>query len=398
MIQKRTTAAGVVRWIVRWRDPSRREHSRTFDTRREAKAYEAEITRRRATGQSTAPAADPTVLEVIDQWLAATPLRISTRRRAAWTKRQMLGPWGEWPGGAITPADAKTWWTQLTTGRPWIPKDTGVTPVSAASAWSIVRSAFTWARREGITAATPIKRIPRPAWRAVDPVDIPTLQEIREVIGRLRAGGVTYTLAGRKLVTRPHPIYGEFLEVAALTGMRAAEIAGLAVGDVDLPGGVIHVRAQLSADTPPRRVEPKTRAGARDVPISAELAEVLRSRIAGRDPRAYVFARRSGEPIRGGVVQTWVKRAAGDDCARVHLHAMRHYFASALLTEGIPIQDVGRVLGHSSPVVTLAVYAHVLEGSAERISAAISAAIGCGISAGRPALKIVGGGGELQES
>ncbi len=38
-VQKRTTKAGKTRWVARYRDAAGKEHSRSFDTQREAKAY-----------------------------------------------------------------------------------------------------------------------------------------------------------------------------------------------------------------------------------------------------------------------------------------------------------------------------------------------------------------------
>jgi integrase len=46
--------------------------------------------------------------------------------------------------------------------------------------------------------------------------------------------------------------------------------------------------------------------------------------------------------------------------SRITPHGMRHSYASALLTAGVPIQEVSKLLGHSDPSVTLRIYAHVL--------------------------------------
>lgn len=54
-----------------------------------------------------------------------------------------------------------------------------------------------------------------------------------------------------------------------------------------------------------------------------------------------------------------------------------------------PLQDVAHVMGHS-PNVLLSTYAHVLSGSQDRITAAISAHVGKDLSPGRPALRAVG--------
>ncbi|MFN8532691.1 MAG: tyrosine-type recombinase/integrase [Dehalococcoidia bacterium] len=43
-------------------------------------------------------------------------------------------------------------------------------------------------------------------------------------------------------------------------------------------------------------------------------------------------------------------------------HLLRHVHASILLAGGMPVPEVARRLGHATPAVTLAVYAHALPG------------------------------------
>lgn len=40
------------------------------------------------------------------------------------------------------------------------------------------------------------------------------------------------------------------------------------------------------------------------------------------------------------------------------MHSLRHSFASALIVAGSPVTEVQSILGHSSPAITLSVYAH----------------------------------------
>ncbi len=43
---------------------------------------------------------------------------------------------------------------------------------------------------------------------------------------------------------------------------------------------------------------------------------------------------------------------------KLRWHDLRHVAASALIAEGASIPYLSRVLGHSSPAITLAIYAH----------------------------------------
>lgn len=40
------------------------------------------------------------------------------------------------------------------------------------------------------------------------------------------------------------------------------------------------------------------------------------------------------------------------------IHSLRHYFASNLISQGVDIPTVSKILGHASPQVTMAIYAH----------------------------------------
>ena len=45
------------------------------------------------------------------------------------------------------------------------------------------------------------------------------------------------------------------------------------------------------------------------------------------------------------------------------MKSLRHFFASSLIMRGEPITRVAELMGHSSPLVTLKVYAHWLRNS-----------------------------------
>lgn len=60
---------------------------------------------------------------------------------------------------------------------------------------------------------------------------------------------------------------------------------------------------------------------------------------------------------------------------RIRLHDTRHTAASLMLASGTPVKVVSEMLGHASPTVTLAVYAHTMPGMAEEAGAALSASL-----------------------
>ncbi|MGO9343404.1 MAG: tyrosine-type recombinase/integrase [Acidimicrobiales bacterium] len=60
---------------------------------------------------------------------------------------------------------------------------------------------------------------------------------------------------------------------------------------------------------------------------------------------------------------------------RIRLHDCRHTAASLMLASGVPVKVVSELLGHSSPTITLSIYAHTLPGMAHEAGAALSASL-----------------------
>lgn len=57
------------------------------------------------------------------------------------------------------------------------------------------------------------------------------------------------------------------------------------------------------------------------------------------------------------------------------MHALRHYYASALLESSVSIRAVSEYLGHPDPGFTLRIYAHLMPTSGEKARQAIDVAL-----------------------
>lgn len=57
----------------------------------------------------------------------------------------------------------------------------------------------------------------------------------------------------------------------------------------------------------------------------------------------------------------------------LRFHDLRHSYASWLITSGVSVPDVQRVMGHERPTTTLMIYTHVQGGSQERVLGALAA-------------------------
>lgn len=384
-IQRRETKTGKIRWVARWRDKGGKEHSRSFDTKREAKTFLAEVEHRAARGGDTIPQRT-TVKDVYDAWLATRDITDGTRTAYKDVRDRQLKPLLDYPVQEVRPADMMEWTTQLREGRPWISKtDQGLAESTVHTILVTVASCFKWAVQEGYIDRSPV-RVPRQSL-AIDPVDIPTRAEIDRVISTVTKGGAPYVAAGLDNKTRPNVAVADMMMIALWAGLRVSEVAGLVVGDIDLERGVIHVRAQLKKDSS-ERAPLKTQTSRRDVPIAPELRPRVEARVVGRAPGDWLITSRSGGPVQVSHASKIVRYAAEFAGAPgVHFHALRHFFVSSLLTAGVPVQDVAKVAGHT-PATTLATYTHVLDGYEARVASALGS-MSSGISAGSRHLRAV---------
>ena len=62
------------------------------------------------------------------------------------------------------------------------------------------------------------------------------------------------------------------------------------------------------------------------------------------------------------VTGAFTKAVENSGLPRLRLHDLRHTAATLALADGIPIKVVSERLGHSSPMITLSTYTHVMPG------------------------------------
>jgi integrase len=90
----------------------------------------------------------------------------------------------------------------------------------------------------------------------------------------------------------------------------------------------------------------------------------------------YLLADELGRPYHADTISEWFnQQVKASGLPRIRLHDCRHTAASLMLAAGVPVKVVSEMLGHASPTITLAVYAHVIPGMAEEAGAALSASL-----------------------
>jgi integrase len=157
--------------------------------------------------------------------------------------------------------------------------------------------------------------------------------------------------------------------VLGMTGLRAGEMLGLKVSDLDFTRKVIHIRRSIDSRTRQEQT-PKSRGSVSDVPmpgaLEKRLLEFLRAGYR-ENLNGYLFANRNGNPYSIGKVTEYglwpaLKKLKIE---RAGLHAFRHAAASELLEQGAPLTVVQRQLRHRDARTTLQKYGHVV-GDAQR--------------------------------
>jgi integrase len=71
----------------------------------------------------------------------------------------------------------------------------------------------------------------------------------------------------------------------------------------------------------------------------------------------------------------WADVAASIEMPDVTFHALRHTHASQLIDAGGDVVTISKRLGHSSPAITLKVYAHLFRQRDDKAAATINAAL-----------------------
>lgn len=359
-------------WYAQWssRDPgtgARRVHKRgAFKSEREARKFLTSQIAKVDAGTFVAAPKPKLMTEVLDSWFASkTKVRATTLAAYRVAVENWLKPR---IGGVKLPALTEQHVQQLA-------KDLAATggksggPLSARSvqlALVTLKQSINYAIRQGWVLRNVAAEVSvRPNSRTMK---IWTKEQTRAFLASIRADRLAalYTLA----LTR---------------AMRRGELAGLRWDAVDLEAGHLRVeQTVVLVDGHPQTSKPKTNASGRKVPLDPDLVTVLRThrkrqledRLAagtGWTDTGYVFTNEVGEPLHPDHISNRFEALVRDaKLPAIRLHDCRHTAASLMLDAKVPTKTVSELLGHSDVRVTLAIYAHVMPGTAEEAAAALT--------------------------
>lgn len=154
--------------------------------------------------------------------------------------------------------------------------------------------------------------------------------------------------------------------LSLFSGMRIGEICALKWSDIDLKNNIIHVNKTMQRiylinsmqDILTKVVitSPKTVNSNRDIPITKDLASMIRP--LKKNPTDYVLTN-NVNPLEPRTYRKYFNKFLRENRFRhTNFHSLRHTFATNCINFGIDYKTVSELLGHSNISITLNLYVH----------------------------------------
>ncbi|HEX5289804.1 MAG TPA: site-specific integrase [Streptosporangiaceae bacterium] len=372
-----------LRWEVRWRDENGKQHKQGFAKEADAESRAAVIKTQLDAGTYTDPAAGKVKLRVRGE-LYVQGLTVDESTREAIESRLRLHVYPDLGDREMrilgrSPSILQAWMRSL----------------HAKLAPSYIRvirihlsSIFDAAVDDGIIVRNPLRaasvRAPRLPRRKVEPWPE---EQVTAVIAALP------------------PRFRAMGELAAGCGERQGELFATGVDDVDwlATRKMLRVRRQVKIVRGHLVFAPPKGDRFREIPMAEPVALALSAHLArfpavrvtlpwkvpGGKPVTVplIFTSAAGKAVvrhdfnkgawkpaleAAGVIEPRPEGATTWGPDRENgMHALRHFYASALLADGVDIRAVAEYLGHSDPGFTLRVYVHLMPSAEARAAAAI---------------------------
>lgn len=354
-IEERQRDKGMVyRAIVR--DPEGQKRTRSFrritDARKWITTQEAAVLQ----GAWIDPKAGRVTFgEYAATWAAQQPHRPSTATVTESRLRAHLLPaLGDRPLASLRPSDLKALVGTLSQT---------LAPATVETVYRLAATILKAAVEDGVLAKTPCPAriaLPRPDGRKVDPMGVEDVWAMADAVPDRYAAAVM---------------------AAAGLGLRQGELFGLTVDRVSWLGRTVKVDRQLvsAVGSLPVLGPPKTEASNRTIPAPTTVLEALTAHLRqhGEGPGGLIFTTAQGAAVRRSLAAaTWRSAATRAGLQETTgWHALRHFYASALISAGESVKVVQNRLGHKSAMETLDTYGHLWPNSEESTRAAVDAVL-----------------------
>lgn len=358
---------GAPRWQARWWGADGKQAKKTFRSYGDAGVHLLAVDMAKAAGRYTNPSRGRQRLgDYFAAWIEQANLEPSTRALHRGTFSRFVAPTlGDYRLSAISREALKGWIGELLTA--------DAPARSVAVAHGVLRRVLAEAVRDGILAANAAAGI------SVPPVEHREMRPLEA--SEVAALAAVVPDRDRALIL-----------LLSYASLRIGEALGLRVRHVDLMRGRVMVAGALK-EVGGRLVGATKTKQTRTITLPRFLVDELTSHLEAysdpRDPMARVFPAVAGGPMRVG---NWRRRTFYPACERAGLavakldargrlvgwetappriHNLRHTCAALLIAQGAGAKEIADRLGHSSPVVTTTVYAHILPSHDERLTSGL---------------------------
>jgi integrase len=262
--------------------------------------------------------------------------------------------------------------------------DKGVSISTIRTAHATLRIALSQAVKDRVVQRNVAKVEPSPRAKKYQAKFL-TAEQVKDFLSFLRDYNDQY---GRKVIHRMYAFYS----LAFYLGLRKGELCSLSFSDLDMVRGTISIKTSLQrVGDVVIRDAPKTDESIRTIMLPANLLAALKEhRIRILEEKLQAGPKWIGcewnplfpsdigthtEPRTVNRQFSMLLKQAG--LPNIRVHDMRHTAASLMLGQGIPVNIVSKILGHSNPSITYNIYSHIMsdqqEDAMEKMNRLISA-------------------------
>lgn len=156
--------------------------------------------------------------------------------------------------------------------------------------------------------------------------------------------------------------YKVLFKMAIMTGARQGELLGLKWDDIDWAKSQVHIQRTYNNQ---KMYDVKTKTSKRRIDIGPSMMEDLNKwrKVCPASKLGLIFPNKAGQPINHNNMTSRhffpaLKKAG---ISKIRFHDLRHTKVSLMIAHGENLKYIQTQMGHSSPMVTLNVYAHLME-------------------------------------
>ena len=339
---------------------------RTFPTLTAARAGLRDFLAHRDQERQT-PRHQLTLSEWLEYWMD-TIVRPNRAETTVYSYQKIidnhLGPaLGDMPLLKLTPKDIQQYYTQ-------VQRDNSLSSNTMRRHHDLLSSALRSAVRQDVIPASPMERVEPPRVRTTE----------------------SYFYNNQELKLLYQKIEGNILELAVKLagslGMRREEICGLKWENVDLHRHLVLIReARTAYGATIVQKETKNRSSVRTLYLPDEVYLLLEQEQARQqqercvqspayNPTDHVILDAKGVPYSPNALSlAFTRFVRKNHLPRLTLHGLRHTFATIASAQGVPLFDIGKAMGHSTPATTGRIYTHLVDRTHEETLLLVSAAL-----------------------